>query len=422
MKDWRQRTLGEFVSLQRGHDLPSDSRGDGQIPVMGSFGITGYHTVSRAKGPGVTVGRSGASAGVVSYIDKDYWPLNTCLFVTDFKGNNTRFAFYFLKTLDLASYNAGSAQPSLNRNHISPLPILVPERTEQDLIANVLAAIDDKIELNRRMNETLEGMAQAIFKDWFVDFGPTRRKLAGITDPVATMGGLIPDAARATELAALFPDAFGEDGLPTGWTYKNLGDLFDIKIGRTPPRKESQHFTTSNNGIPWMSIRDLGVCGTFISETAECLTRSAAIQFRVPKIEKGTVVLSFKLTVGRVAIADRDMLSNEAIAQLGHKSESPSTWFAYCWLKQYDFSVLGSTSSIATAVNSASVRSIRIIWPDMNIHNAFTRLAQDFFELIRLRESEERTLAETRDYLLPKLMSGEVRVCDAEKLAEGAHA
>lgn len=179
MRDWQKKTIGDLVALQRGIDLPDAERKPGSVPIMGSFGITGRHNKAGCKGPGVTVGRSGASAGVVSYIEQDYWPLNTCLYIRDLKGNHQRITYYLLKTFDLASLNSGSAQPSLNRNFVHPVPAAFPDPTEQAAIASVLGALDDKIELNRRMNETLEATAWTVFKDWFVDFGPTRAKQQG---------------------------------------------------------------------------------------------------------------------------------------------------------------------------------------------------------------------------------------------------
>ena len=112
-------TLGDFVTLQRGHDLPEQDRLPGNVPILGSFGVTGWHDKAKAKGPGVTVGRSGASFGVVNYSAVDFWPLNTALYVIDFHGNDERFAYYLLKNLDFSGHNSGSAQPSLNRNFIS---------------------------------------------------------------------------------------------------------------------------------------------------------------------------------------------------------------------------------------------------------------------------------------------------------------
>jgi type I restriction enzyme, S subunit len=170
--DWFEMTLGDFITLQRGHDLPESERREGNVPVVGSFGITGYHDTAIAKGPGVTVGRSGASFGTVFYCPGDFWPHNAALYVTDFHGNDEKFVYYFLKTFDFTAYNSGSAQPSLNRNYIYPIPIIVPPLREQRAIAEILGSLDDKIEANRHQNETLEATARAIFKSWFVDFDP----------------------------------------------------------------------------------------------------------------------------------------------------------------------------------------------------------------------------------------------------------
>ncbi len=304
----------------------------------------------------------------------------------------------------------GSGQPFISQGDARDCRVAIPDLETQDAICELLGSLDDKIELNRRMNETLEAMAQAIFRDWFVDFGPVRRKLEGTTDPVAIMGGLIPDPARAAELAALFPDTLGDDDAPQDWVFTTLGEAFDVKIGRTPPRKEAEHFAPRGVGERWMSIRDMGACGTFIIATAEGLTKTAVETFRVPPIPDQTVVVSFKLTVGRVAITAGTMFSNEAIAQLRAKAGSPSPWFTYCWMKMFDYNQLGSTSSIATAVNSDSIKGMP--FPDVpeGALSRFDDIVEPIFERMRASILESDTLAETRDYLLPRLMSGEVRV------------
>ena len=152
---WHDTTLGDFVALQRGHDLTEPQRRVGRVPVMGSAGQNGFHDTALAKGPGIVIGRSGASFGQVHFSKEDFWPHNTGLYVTDFKGNDPLFAFYFLKALDFDRFNSGSAQPSLNRNFIYPIPIRVPKPAEQKAIAAVLGALDDKIENNRKINHHL---------------------------------------------------------------------------------------------------------------------------------------------------------------------------------------------------------------------------------------------------------------------------
>ncbi|HEJ9650679.1 TPA: restriction endonuclease subunit S [Proteus mirabilis] len=170
---WQQIPLGQLISLQRGHDLPTQNRVNGQIPVMGSSGLTGWHNVSKCTGPGVVIGRSGNSMGVVSYSDSDFWPLNTCLYVTDFKGNDEKYIYYMLQQIDFDKFNSGSAQKSLNRNAVYPYNVMVTiDIEEQKSIGKILANFEDKITLNRQINQTLEQMAQTLFKSWFVDFDP----------------------------------------------------------------------------------------------------------------------------------------------------------------------------------------------------------------------------------------------------------
>jgi type I restriction enzyme S subunit len=133
-EDWEEKTLGSFVALQRGHDLTERERRRGDVPVMGSAGQNGFHDTALMRGPGVVIGRSGASFGQAHYCARDYWPHNTALYVTDFLGSDARFAFYFLKAIDFRRHNSGGAQQSLNRNFISPISVAIPKRREQETV------------------------------------------------------------------------------------------------------------------------------------------------------------------------------------------------------------------------------------------------------------------------------------------------
>ena len=177
---WQDTSLGEVVELKRGYDLPRRERVAGSIPLVSSSGITDYHVEAKVKGPGVVTGRYG-TLGQVFFVSEDFWtlPLNTTLYVRDFKGNDPRFISYFLTGLDFSAYSDKAAVPGLNRNHLHEASVQVPPLPEQRAIAHVLGTLDDRIELNRRMNETLEEMARALFKSWFVDFDPVRAKMEG---------------------------------------------------------------------------------------------------------------------------------------------------------------------------------------------------------------------------------------------------
>ena len=193
---WREFTLGEVVRFRRGHDLPEPARKSGPVPVIGSSGQNGWHNEARAKAPGVSIGRSGASIGKVTYTPVDYWPHNACLYVTDFFDNDPRFVYYFLQTKDLTTLNSGAAQPSLNRNFVHTVPVRVPGPNEQTAIASILSAYDDLIENNRRRIALLEEAARLLYREWFVHFRFPGHEHVKIID-----------------------------GVPAGWMPRTLGDI-----------------------------------------------------------------------------------------------------------------------------------------------------------------------------------------------------
>ncbi len=220
--NWRETTLGEVIELKRGYDLPKRKRVSGSVPLISSSGTSDYHAEAKVMGPGVVTGRYG-TLGQVYYIQDDFWPLNTTLYVRDFKGNNPRFISYLLRSIDFFAYSDKAAVPGVNRNHLHTAPVRIPPLDEQRRIAHILGTLDDKIELNRRMGQTLEAMAQALFKSWFVDFDPVRAKAEGRPT------NLPPD------LDALFPDSFQDSELgeiPEGWEVGALGDLIELAYGK----------------------------------------------------------------------------------------------------------------------------------------------------------------------------------------------
>jgi len=158
---------------------------------MGSSGITGFHNIAKAIGPGVIVGRSGDSMGVVSFIEKDYWPLNTCLYITDFKGNDITYIYYLLKLVNFDNFNSGSAQKSLNRNAVYPHKVLATKDRElQKKIGAILSSFEERIINSNKINQTLEQMSQTLFKSWFVDFDP-------VIDNALDAGNSIPEAMQS---------------------------------------------------------------------------------------------------------------------------------------------------------------------------------------------------------------------------------
>lgn len=289
---------------------------------------------------------------------------------TDF---DTRFIKYSFQADEIKHQLYGNTndtvQPTLNLSSLKEIVFPVPPLPEQTAIAEVLSSLDDKIDLLHRQNNTLEQMAETLFRQWFVE--------------------------EAEE----------------GWENETLGNIFDIKIGRTPPRKEAQWFTENPKDVKWISIRDLGNSGVYITEVSEYLTKEAVEKFNIPTIAENTVVLSFKLTVGRVAITTEKMLSNEAIAHFNQRSNSKFyPEFLYLFLKSFNYESLGSTSSIAEAVNSQMIKGIELQVPDEVKLLDFKNIIQPLFQKIKSNTSLIQTLTRLRDSLLPRLMSGEVRV------------
>ncbi|MCA1381463.1 restriction endonuclease subunit S [Bradyrhizobium sp. BRP23] len=395
MGEWHTKTIGDLVLLQRGIDLPDAERKKGQVPIMGSFGITGWHNEAACKGPGVTVGRSGASAGVVCYIDQDYWPLNTCLYVRDFKGNHPRFAYYLLKTFDLASLNSGSAQPSLNRNFVHPVPATFPDPPEQEAIASVLGALDDKIELNRQMNATLEAIARVIFKDWFVDFGPTRAKMEGRAHYLA------PD------IWSLFPERLDDEGNPEGWRAGILGDLA-CQVGESVS-PETLDPKTPYIGLEHMPRRSIALAEW---EGAGKVT-SGKLAFRKGDFLFGKLRPYFH----KVGIAPVDGICSTDIVVLNAREKASSAFVLTC-ISQDEFVAFTDRTSDGTKMPRTSwsrMERYELCRPSGGVLEAFNVCVKPMLERIVSNIHESRSLAATRDLLLPKLMSGEVRVKDAEK-------
>ena len=326
---------------------------------------------------------------------------------------DSRFLYYQFSSPKIRSWiidnGIGSSVPGFNLGMLKSIELNIPPLQEQKEIAHILGTLDDKIELNRKTNETLEAMAKALFKSWFVDFDPVRAKAEGRpTGLPAEISDLFPDSLEDSEL--------GE--IPSGWNVQSAGKQYDISIGKTPPRKESQWFSTSKVDMPWLSIRDLGEVGVYADRTSESLTREAVEKFNVKIVPPDTAVLSFKLTIGRVAITGSEMLTNEAIAHFSSLTKCAGSEYTYCLLSQYDYHSLGSTSSIATAVNSQILRDMPLVVPPETIARAFCDTAAPIFSSIKCGQQETHCLSDFRDALLPKLISGEIRIPDAEKMLE----
>ncbi len=258
----------------------------------------------------------------------------------------------------------------------------LPPLLTQRRIASILSAYDDLIENNLRRIKLLEELAHRTYEEWFV-----RYRFPG-------------------HETAVF-DA--ETGLPKGWERKRADSLFNIKIGKTPPRNEPEWFTSSAKGVKWASIKDINNASVFMSETAEGVTESAVKKFNMNLANEGTVILSFKLTLGKVTIVTEDMVTNEAIAHFSFQEHSVfKKSYVYCYLKAFNYDTLGSTSSIGTAINSKIVKALPFLVPEKEVLNSFQELIEPVFDELKNLLAQNLLLKQSRDILLPKLMSGQL--------------
>lgn len=280
------------------------------------------------------------------------------------------FVYYLLKYNKdaIEAMGSGTTFKEVSGKTMRAVKVRIPlDVSYQKRIAAVLDSLDTKIENNERINDNLEQQAMALYRQMFVENNNDARR-----------------ECRADE-------------------------YFDISIGKTPPRKEAQWFSMNPTDCIWVSISDMGRCGMYIADSSEYLTHESVDKFNIKVVPDNTVLLSFKLTVGRVAITDGAMVTNEAIAHF--KTDKPEiNEYLYCYLKDFNYQTMGSTSSIATAVNSKIIKAMPFVIPTDAELVSFHSATAPMFEMIKTRQRENTRLAELRDSLLPKLMSGEIDV------------
>ena len=282
------------------------------------------------------------------------------------------FVYYFHTPIGQHKLLSNASQvgvPALARpsSTFQKIEIEIPDLETQKKVVKLIGSLQTRIKTNAEINDNLEQQAMALYRQMFVENNNDARR-----------------ECRADE-------------------------YFDISIGKTPPRKEAQWFSMNPTDCIWVSISDMGRCGMYIADSSEYLTHESVDKFNIKVVPDNTVLLSFKLTVGRVAITDGAMVTNEAIAHF--KTDKPEiNEYLYCYLKDFNYQTMGSTSSIATAVNSKIIKAMPFVIPTDAELVSFHSATAPMFEMIKTRQRENTRLAELRDSLLPKLMSGEIDV------------
>jgi type I restriction enzyme S subunit len=466
--EWKNMQLGDFIELKRGYDLPKKNRETGIVPLVSSAGESDFHSEAKVKGPGVVTGRYG-TIGQVFYIETDFWPLNTTLYVKDFKGNNPLFVYYFLKTISYSDYSDKAAVPGINRNHLHQAEVKVPvDLKNQHNIAKVLGVLDAKIQLNRQINQTLEAMAQAIFQSWFVDFDPVKAKIAAreqwqtlsdgersewLNDIVSKQAYLktclseltangeqsasetlylniaamtaissrnetsladmpVEEFAQLYKTASLFPERLVDSELgeiPEGWELKAMIDYLD-SISKTYPLKTVENVVFLNTG----DIQN----GQFSHAN---LTSSVGLPGQAKKsITKGDILYSeIRPKNKRYAyvffdVDDYVVSTKLMVLRSNGKIDSKFLYFILTQESVVDYlQVLAeSRSGTFPQITFDVLSKVEFLAPEDNILTKVfvDNILNGFMAKMFQTNNEILELSKVRDSLLPKLLSGEFPV------------
>ncbi len=372
-EDWDVKSLGTFVALQRGHDLTNRDRRRGDVPVMGSAGPNGFHDTALVRGPGVVLGRSGASFGQAHYCKTDFWPHNTALYVTDFFGAHPLFTFYFLKGIDFSRHNSGGAQQSLNRNFIAPILVAVPQREEQEAIAAALSDADALI----------ESLEQLLTKKRQLKQGAMQELLTGKKH---------------------LPGFSGE------WDVKRLGELADIRSGGTPSTARREFW---DGDVQWCTPTDItGLNGfKYLTDTNRKISHSGLKSSSAEIIPANSVLMTSRATIGECAINRVPVSTNQGFKNFV-PFESVDVEFLYYLLvtqKQGFIGLCGGSTFLEIGKTQLNVFAVRV--PATKVEQAAiaTVLSDMDAELAEL-EAKLAKARQLKQGMMQELLTGRIRL------------
>ncbi|HEM6371913.1 restriction endonuclease subunit S [Streptococcus suis] len=387
MSEVKTCELGDLIEFQRGYDLPKSEFRNGPYPVQSSNGILGYHIDYKVEGPGITIGRSG-TVGIPHYLNENFYPHNTTLFVKDFKGNDRKYIYYLLKHLKLNDFKTGSGVPTMNRNHLHPLKVnAFIDKNYQVKLSSILSILDQKIALNNQINEELEAMAKTLYDYWFVqfDFPDENGK------PYKSSGGKM---VYNDQLKREIPEGWGVDSL---W---NIATFYNgLAMQKFRPASET------DESLPVIKIREM--FSGFSKDTEKASTT-------IPKeaiIEAGDILFSWSATLEVILWGGEKGALNQHIFKV--TSEKYPKSFIYNELRSYlkVFKTIAELRKTTMGhITQDHLKQAMIIVPPNDlideIHNRISLILKQQLDL----KQQNQELSQLRDWLLPMLMNGQVKV------------
>lgn len=370
MSDWASKTLDEVVDLRRGFDLPHHSRVPGNVPVLTSGATAGWHNEGPVKGPGLVIGRA-TNLGEPTWSEVDFWPLNTTLYVSDFRGNVPKWVFHLFEVLDLSGYDSGSVQPMLNRNYIAKVKVIVPPLADQMAIAEVLGALDDKIAANNKLAKSANELASTLFSE----------------------------AVRHLPMSD-----------------QTFADVAKVSGGGTPSTKVPEFW---EGDINWATPTDVtGLAGPYLETTSRLITADGLKACSSELFAPGAIIMTSRATIGAFAIAQAPMAVNQGFIVVEPLDVGLRYWFFHEMQSRVDEFIALANGATFLELSRGNFKKFPVRLADPKVMKAFGQTAESLHLAASLALRENASLAKTRDTLLPQLMSGKLRVRDAEKTVE----
>ncbi len=390
--EWSETNVGNLLLFANGRSSPE--RADG-LPhsVYGSNGIIGYANEANANAGAIIIGRVGSYCGSLYQSTQKCWVTDNAIRAVAKNGHNPRFLFYLLGTLALNNWRAGSGQPLLNQDILSRIPAIVPEPAEQRRIAHILGTLDDNIENNRKTAKALEAMAQAIFKSWFVDFDPVRAKMTG-----ESRESICKRLKITPEILDLFPDRLVDSELgeiPEGWSYSRLGDVADVNWGNTRVTKK---FYVDQGYLAYSATGPDGFLPYYEHDHV------------------GVVVSAIGVNSGYTWLALGKWSTIKNTIRFWSDSADMNT--EYLYLATHNINFWPLRGSAQPFISQTDARNTKILHPSKNLAKVFGESASKLFQVVHQKERKSQYLIHLRDTLLPKLISGEIRVSDAQAVVD----